>query len=286
MYATPTPLRFRFFDSAAVFTEDAVLSPATTSPPQSWHALLRSDGQATDDGSTNARRFTVTSERGHAAGARGLVPLDPRRGEEGGVEVLPGRRQHVEPVVHALDVVEAEVHEQVVVLRRGAGVVRSPFGGHHHRRWVLERRERVQLRERVVVHDLRLRRARLAPRVRVRVRVGGGHVDGLLLGGRLLHLHLLPLVLLVVQAAQHPVIQLHKSRGNRVRNPFAGQNDLDRTRSPFNFSRIKFFLKKEPEKNRLTLSDPFLAAAARPASARRYSCMIQSVLTPRGALPA
>jgi hypothetical protein len=219
-------------DDSAVFTEEAVLSlQQLRRRSLGVLALLRSDGQATDDGSTNARRFTVTSERGHAAGARGLVPLvDPRRGEEGGVEVLPRRRQHVEPAVHALDVVEAEVHEQVAVPRRGAGAVRSPRGGRHLRHRVLERRERV------VVHDLRLRRARLAPRVRVRV--GGGHVDGLLLGGRLL-----PLVLLVVQAAQHPVIQLQKIETQPSQKSVGGPNRSNAI--TFNFSQIK---KEESEK--------------------------------------
>ena len=52
------------------------------------------------------------------------------------------------------------------------------------------------------------------------------------------------------------------------------------------FSHSFFLLYSRHSTQSSNLSDPFLAAAARPASASLYSCMIQSVLTPRGALPA
>ena len=110
-----------------------------------------------------------------------------RRREQGEVVGLQQRAE-------ALEVVEAHPLEPVVVARLLLG-----------QQGVVERRRRqrvVHLRERVAVDDLRLRRPRLPPRLRRR--------HGLLL--LLPALHLLPLVLLVVQPAQHPVIQPERAR--------------------------------------------------------------------------
>jgi hypothetical protein len=186
--------------------------------------------------------------------------------------LLPGCRIHrltqvrVHHLAHVrirrLQLVQVHVGKPVVVLLHcDHGAIRQgrlPL--HHVAEAVLHARGVLDLRVvrlEAVRHGVGQRVHELLLRVLVRRRP-------LLL--ELLHLHLVPVVLLVVQPAEHPIVQLqpHKKREISMNGMAAPEvNGMVRER---------------------TFWDPVLGGA-RSASARRYSCMIQSVLTPLGALP-